>query len=143
MYLLLGSVIMFCSTSGIHRVKCKNKSGNTLYSVISQNRGNKIKKKTINTTLSEKFPKSNHNIIERDKIYISNIKIHYSSILWLRHVYVINAIYHQITKGKDEHSVKYHAFPTVRTISYYSKVRDVIYIYQILKVTVSTIFHIF
>jgi hypothetical protein len=86
-------------------------------------------------TLSEKFPKSNDNIIERDKIYISNIKIHYSSILWLRHVYVINAIYHQITKGKDEHSVKYHAFPTVRTISYYSKV------YWYIWVNVSCIMH--
>ena len=75
----------------------------------------------------EKFQKSNDSIIERDKIYISNIKIHYSSIVWLGHVYTINAIYHQITKGKDENSVKYHASPTVRTISYYSKVRDVIY----------------
>jgi hypothetical protein len=36
-------------------------------------------------------------------------------------------VYHQITKGKDENSVKYHASPTVRTISYYSKVWDVIY----------------
>jgi hypothetical protein len=44
-------------------------------------------------------------------------KIHYSSIVWLGHVYTINAIYHQITKGKDENSVKYHASPTVRTIS--------------------------
>jgi hypothetical protein len=75
----------------------------------------------------ETFPKSNDNIIERDKIYISNIKIHYRSILWLGHVYTINAIYHQITKGKDENLVKYHASSTVRTISYYSKVRDVIY----------------
>jgi hypothetical protein len=48
-------------------------------------------------------------VIERDKIYISNIKIHYSSIVWLGHVYTINAIYHQITKGKDENLVKYHA----------------------------------
>jgi hypothetical protein len=39
-----GSVIIFCSTSGIHRVKCKNKFGNKLYSVISQNWGNKIRK---------------------------------------------------------------------------------------------------
>ena len=45
MYLVLGSVIIFCSTSGIHRVKCKNKFGNKLYSVISQNWGNKIRKK--------------------------------------------------------------------------------------------------
>jgi hypothetical protein len=51
--------------------------------------------------MRKKFPKSNDSIIERDKIYISNIKIHYSSIVWLGHVYTINAIYHQITKGKD------------------------------------------
>jgi hypothetical protein len=42
---VLGSVIIFCSTSGIYRVKCKNKFGNKLYSVISQNWGNKIRKK--------------------------------------------------------------------------------------------------
>ena len=44
MYLVVGSVAFFCSTSDIHRVKCKNKSGNKLYSVISQSWGNKIKK---------------------------------------------------------------------------------------------------
>ena len=53
MYLLLGSVIIFCSTSGIHRDKCKNKSGNTLYSVISQNWGNKIKKNNKYNTIGK------------------------------------------------------------------------------------------
>jgi hypothetical protein len=53
----------------------------------------------------------------------SENKVHFDEmIVWLGHVYTINAIYHQITKGKDENSVKYHASPTVRTISYYSKV---------------------
>ena len=141
MYLVLGSVIFSCSTSDIHRVKCKNKSGNNLYSVISQNWGIKIKEKTINTTLSEKFPKSNDRIIERDKIYITNIKIHYSSIFWLRHVYAINAIYHQITMSKDEISVKYHAYP-LSELSLTTLRSEMSYI-SILKITMSTIFHNF